>query len=169
MEKEAPPPLPEKGQLTKEELVEHYHTHLEFNKTGSEVFADFLTQKLGSIWFLVCNGVFFALWFLWNTGKLGFTPFDPPPFIMLTMVVSLEAIFLAIIVLISQNRQGKIADIRQKLDFEIDVRSEEEITKVLMMLEALHQHLGIAPPEDDELERMKRKLDLGVLRKEAEE
>ena len=165
----APRPLPKNTALTKEELVEHYHSHLEFNKTKIEAFADFLTQRFGTVWFLIINALFFLIWITWNSGVLGFTPFDPAPFILLTMMVSLEAIFLAIIVLISQNRQSKIAEIRQKLDFEIDVRSEEEVTKMLVMLEELHRHLGLRHHKDSELEWMKRKIDLGALKRSAEE
>jgi uncharacterized membrane protein len=85
------------------------------------------------------------------------------------MIVSLEAICLAIVVLISQNRQAKIADIQQKLDFEIDVRAEEEITKVLGLIIALHSHLGLSDTEDPELRGMLRKIDLAALRKRLDE
>jgi uncharacterized membrane protein len=165
----APTPIPKSERLTHERLVEQYHSRLEFSRTGSEKFADWLTKQFGSVWFLACNVAFFALWLLWNTGVLGLTPFDTPPFIMLTMIVSLEAICLAIVVLISQNRQAKIADIQQKLDFEIDVRAEEEITKVLGLIIALHSHLGLSDTEDPELRGMLRKIDLAALRKRLDE
>ena len=84
------------------------------------------------------------------------------------MSVSLEAIFLSIIVLISQNRQGRIADIRQQMDFEIDVRAEEEITKMLYVLDDIWQATGIAK-RDPELELMKLRLDLNQIQKQAEE
>lgn len=169
MHKRSPTPISPDERLTRERLVEHYHSRLKFNRTWAEALADFLTQQFGTISFLILNTVAFVAWLLWNTGVFGFPIFDKPPFILLTMIVSLEAIFLSIIVLMSQNRQGKIADVRQKLDFEIDVRAEEEITKVLMMLEELHTHLGIRHGKDGELEWMKRKVDLTELRKEAEE
>jgi uncharacterized membrane protein len=83
------------------------------------------------------------------------------------MTVSLEAIFLSIIVLISQNKQSKIADIRQQIDFEINVRSEEEITKILEVIDELRKAQGIKK-HDPELEKMKEKIDLQKIQKEAE-
>ena len=70
--------------------------------------------------------------------------------------------------LISQNRQGRIADIRQQMDFEIDVRAEEEITKMLYVLDDIRQATGIAK-RDPELELMKLRLDLNQIQKQAEE
>jgi uncharacterized membrane protein len=166
--KAALPPLPEN--LTQEDLAEHLKSRLAFKQSWADRFADFMTKEFGTVTFLFANGIVFLVWILWNEGMLGFEPFDPFPYSLLTMVVSLEAIALSIIVLISQNRQGHIAEIREKLDFEIDVRSEEEITKILFMLEEIQNHLGIDHQGDDgELQQMKQKVDLSRLQKEAEE
>ena len=80
------------------------------------------------------------------------------------MVVSLEAIFLSVIVLISQNRTSKIADLRQELDFIVTLQAEEEITRILTMLDEVHDHLGLNPKDDKELTEMKRKIDINRLR-----
>ena len=128
-----------------------------------------MTKEFGTVSFLLVNAIVFLVWIIWNEGAFGLIPFDPFPYSLLTMAVSLEAIALSIIVLISQNRQGHIAEVREKLDFEIDVRAEEEITKILVMLEDIHKHLGIDNGDDGELQAMKRKLDLSRLQKEAEE
>jgi uncharacterized membrane protein len=69
--------------------------------------------------------------------------FDPYPFELLTLVVSLEAIFLSTFILISQNRQSRIADRRNHLDLQINLLSEQENTKMLAMLEAIQKRLGI--------------------------
>lgn len=127
--------------------------------------ADFLTSWFGTVGFLLLNAAFFTVWILWNTGYLGFIPFDPFPFNLITTIVSLEAIFLSVIVLITQNRQNKIADLRQKMDFEIDVRAEDEITKILQLLAELHQNAGLSK-KDRELERMIQKTDLKKLEEE---
>ena len=82
------------------------------------------------------------------------------------MIVSLEAIFLSVTVLITQNRQGKIADLRQKMDFEIDVRAENEITKILQLLAEMHAHAGLAK-KDKELAEMIKKTDLGRLEEDV--
>ena len=70
--------------------------------------------------------------------------FDPFPFSFLTMVVSLEAIFLAIFVLISQNRMARLADHRAHLDLQINLRAEQEITTTLKLVQEIRAHLGIA-------------------------
>ena len=87
------------------------------NEKRSEVdkAADFLTASFGTISHLLFNVLFFVAWIVWNGGVIpGLAVFDPFPFGFLTMVVSLEAIFLAIIVLISQNREARIADLREE-------------------------------------------------------
>lgn len=169
MKKPRPPFVPPKGaKLTRESLSEHFHANLHFERTWVDEFADFLMLQFGSVWFLVANAAAFFLWFACNLGWLGIPAFDPFPFNFLTMTVSLEAIFLSIVVLISQNRQSKIADIRQQIDFEINVRSEEEITKILQVLDELRHASGIVKP-DPELEQMKQKVDIAKIQREAEE
>jgi uncharacterized membrane protein len=71
------------------------------------------------------HAAWFAVWIAINVGALGTSrEFDKFPFGLLTMVVSLEAIFLATFVMVTQNRQGRRADIRSELDFETNLRSE---------------------------------------------
>jgi uncharacterized membrane protein len=154
--------------LTPEHLSAGLKSRIDFARSPADRIADFLTKSFGTLSFLIVNVLFFGFWFATNSGLLGIAPFDPPPFSMLTMIVSLEAIFLAIIVLMSQNRAGKIADIRQKMDFEIDVVAEEEITKMIQLLEKLHEHAGI-PLDDVELREMERNVDLQAIRREAEQ
>ena len=172
MTKERPRPISEHKKLTKETLVEQVRSHIRFERNWSDATADFLTSSFGTVVFLLLNLVVFAAWFVLNTGWFGFLPFDPFPFGLLTMAVSLEAIVLAVIVLISQNRQSKIADIRQKMDFEIDVRSEEEVTKILQILEELRAHSGLKKARvDADLVRMEQPTDIEKIREalEAEE
>ncbi|MSU73792.1 DUF1003 domain-containing protein [Candidatus Kaiserbacteria bacterium] len=119
--------------------------------------------------FLIANVAIFVFWILINLGDIpGIGTFDPYPFNFLTMVVSLEAIVLSIIVLITQNRQSKMEDIREKIDTEIDVRAEEEITMLLVMLEKVAQHLQVPMGDNPELERMKQRTDLKRIRSEIE-
>lgn len=158
---------PRETKLTRENLNEHFHANLHFQRTWTDVFADFLTLKFGTISFLILNAVFFSAWFATNTGILGNRPFDPYPFNFLTMTVSLEAIFLSIIVLVSQNKQSKIAEIRQEIDFEINVRSEEEITKILVLIDEIRKAEGIRR-RDPELELMKERIDIEKIQREAE-
>lgn len=154
--------------LTAEHLTEGLRSRIEFSTRWTDKVADFLTEKFGTTWFFIANFIVFVFWFAANNGYLGFPPFDPFPYNFLTMVVSLEAIFLAIIVLMSQNRASKVADIRQKMDFEINVRAEQEITKIIMLMERLHGHLGVNIRKDAELREMEQRIDLDAIRREAE-
>jgi uncharacterized membrane protein len=157
-----------KEPLTSERLSEGLKSRMEFSRSLTDRIADSLTQSFGTLSFLLINGFFFAFWFFANFGWFGIPEFDPYPFNLLTMVVSLEAIFLATVVLISQNRAGKIADIRQKMDFEIDVVAEQEVTKIIQMLETIQKHSGIKLDGDPELREMERRVDLQAIRHEAE-
>jgi uncharacterized membrane protein len=162
------PLVPERGvRLTRENLNEHFHANLHFERTWTDVFADVLTLQFGTVSFLILNAIFFVVWFVTNLGVFGNRPFDPFPFNLLTMTVSLEAIFLSIIVLISQNKQSKIADVRQQIDFEINVRAEEEISKILEVIDELRKVEGINK-RDPELEQMKKPIDLEKIQKAAE-
>lgn len=104
-----------------------------------ERIADTLTTSFGTIGFLLFNIIIFVAWLVINLGYLkGLLPFDPFPFELLTMVVSLEAICLAVIVLISQNRASKVGEAREQLDVEIDMQTfqnMEEVTKTLLRME----------------------------------
>lgn len=129
--------------------------------------ADFMTHYFGTINFFVINALFFLTWILINTGAIpGITPFDPFPFNFLTMFVSLEAIFLSVIVLISQNKESEIADIRDELDFQINVRAEDEITKILNMLEEIREKMGLPRETDKELLEMEQRTDIEELERE---
>ena len=147
--------------------LSHVKSHLAFHRTLLDKIADAFTQHFGSLWFLIVNAALFLGWIEWNLGWLGLPIFDPFPFGLLTMLVSLEAIFLAIIVLISQNRQSKTADIRQQIDFEVNVRAEAEVTRILRMLDEIHRHLAISK-QDVELIEMERETDLGEIQEEIE-
>jgi uncharacterized membrane protein len=87
--------------------------------------ADRITAFAGSLNFVYIHTVWFAVWILLNVGALGAAlTFDKFPFGLLTMIVSLEAIFLSTFVMVSQNRQAERADIRSQLDFETNLRAE---------------------------------------------
>ncbi|HEX9442442.1 MAG TPA: DUF1003 domain-containing protein, partial [Roseiflexaceae bacterium] len=81
-------------------------------RTFQERISDAITAFSGSLSFVYLHALWFGLWVLLNTGWFGIRPFDPFPYSLLTMIVSLEAIFLSTFVLISQNRSGEAADRR---------------------------------------------------------
>ncbi len=126
-------------------------------RTGSERLADWMTGTFGSMTFLILNTVFFLTWILINTGNInGIEPFDPFPFNLLTTVVSLEAIFLAIFVLISQNRTVKVDDLREEIHLQINLIAEKEITKIGQMLVLLLEKQGIDLSNDPDLKQLLR-------------
>jgi uncharacterized membrane protein len=117
----------EDGNLYK---VEHYQTRNERTLLAAlmraqDRAADKVTAFAGSLNFVYLHSIWFGIWILLNIGIIGATlEFDKFPFGLLTMIVSLEAIFLSTFVMVSQNRQAARADIRSELDFETNLRSE---------------------------------------------
>ncbi len=105
--------------------------------------ANRMTSFAGSMLFFYIHVVWFCLWFLLNTGHLGIIPFDPYPYGFLTVVVSLEAIFLATFVLISQNLLAKEAERLTDLGLQTGLLTEHELTRVLQMLRAIQNKIGI--------------------------
>jgi len=154
--------------LTQKSHISNVISRLEFRRDRIDRIADTLTAQFGSTWFLMGNAVLFVGWIEWNIGVFGFEPFDPFPFGLLTMMVSLEAIFLSIFVLMSQKRQGQISDIRQQIDFEIDVRAEAEVKKIMHMLEELRAFHGIGSGETSK-EPEDLEIDLNAIQTEIEE
>jgi len=119
-------------------------------RTFQERMADAITAFSGRMSFVYLHALWFGLWVLLNTGWIGMRPFDPFPYSLLTMIVSLEAIFLSTFVLISQNRSGAEADRRADLALHIGLLTEHEVTRALQMLDAIQEQLGVAnDPESD--------------------
>ena len=89
--------------------------------------SDWLAWFSGSMPFLISHSVWFIVWISLNTLILGDRAFDPFPFGLLTMIVSLEAIFLACFVLISQNRQAQKDKVRADIEYEVNIKAELEV------------------------------------------
>lgn len=118
--------------------------HAEKNRSGAERVADIVARVAGSAPFIIFHVVWFGAWILLNLGAIStISPWDPFPYSFLTLVVSLEAIFLSLLVLMAQNRLTKDADKRAHLDLQINMLAEQESTATLKMLEQICQHLGI--------------------------
>ncbi|MEK6303811.1 MAG: DUF1003 domain-containing protein, partial [Acidobacteriota bacterium] len=141
----------------------------EREKNLQERAADALTMFSGSMMFVFVHAVCFGLWILFNVGWLGGgTPFDPFPFSLLTLIVSLEAIFLSTFVLISQNHAGQMADKRADLDLQINLLSEHEITRLLTLTDAIADHLGIQVEKKPDNDELKKDVDAKQLLEEIE-
>jgi uncharacterized membrane protein len=130
---------------------------------ASDHVASKVTAFSGSMLYVWLHVVWFSIWILINVASLIFEPFDAYPFGLLTMIVSLEAIFLSTFVLISQNRQAIQADRRAKVDLQVHMITEREVTKVMDMISHIHKHLGIKPADDQELSDMQEKMHVGKL------
>ncbi|MDQ2870499.1 MAG: DUF1003 domain-containing protein [Acidobacteriota bacterium] len=134
--------------------VARQHLEARQNRGVSERIADAITAFSGRMLFVYLHVAWFALWILANTGHLGVPAFDPFPYGLLTMIVSLEAIFLSTFVLISQNRLSEDADRRAHLDLQIGLLTEHELTRALQMLDAVQDKLGIENDADTELAQL---------------
>jgi len=151
------------------DLVKSFKAKANAKRSPAEKFADWMTEKFGSIVFLSINGLWFFGWIIINTGLVpGIKPFDPFPFGLLTMIVSLEAIFLAIIVLISQNREARIAEIRDEIELQVGTISEGELTKLMSLMILLLEKQGIKVEHDKELNDMLKPIDNEKIEQEIE-
>lgn len=131
--------------------------------------ADDLTSTFGSFFFLTINCLFFAGWILINTGKIPNLPIiDPFPFPLMTTIVSLEAIILTLIVLMSQNRQSFISSLREEIDMQVNIAAEKEITKILEVLHKIAQKQGIKV-DDDELKEMLKEIEVSYIERKLEQ
>ena len=138
-------------------VIKSFKANADRKRSISEKFADWLTSTFGTIFFLTINALFFVVWIAINTGQFPeVKPFDPFPFVLLITTVSLEAIVLSVIVLISQNRGSKIAELREEIDYQLGIISEQEITKVLYILAKLAEKNGIDLSKDVVLQEMLR-------------
>jgi uncharacterized membrane protein len=120
--------------------------------------ADAVTNFSGRMVFVYLHIAWFSAWVLLNTGRLGLPVFDPFPYGLLTMIVSLEAIFLSTFVLISQNRQSEEAERRSDLDLQMDLLTEHELTRALLMLDKIQEKLGIEKDPDPELVELEKEI-----------
>ena len=118
-----------------------------------ERLASAIGRFTGSMLFVYLHLFLYALWISANLGWLGVKPWDPT-FVVLAMIASVEAIFLSTFVLITQNRMSAEAEKRAELDLQISLLSEHEVTRIVALVSAIADHLGIETSED--LEELKR-------------
>ena len=157
------------GHTTTRRIIRSLKAKADARRTAYERLADWMTNAFGSITFLVINVIWFVFWILWNIGDIpGVMKFDPYPFGLLTMIVSLEAIILSIFVLISQNRSTKVNDLREETDLQIDVITEQELTKVMTIVALLAEKQGIDLSQDKTLQEMLKPLNTTKIEKALE-
>ncbi len=121
---------------------------------------DVIATQAGKMWFIALHLAWFGVWLLLNMKAKGATTFDPFPFSLLTMIVSLESIFLSLFILMSENRSSIQADQRNHLDLQINLLAEDENTKILQMLQALCAAHKLAIGADPEIKAMTQRTDV---------
>jgi uncharacterized membrane protein len=122
-------------------------------RTRTDRFAEAIANFCGSMTFVWVHVVWFGIWILINVVPR-LPHIDPFPFTFLTLVVSLEAIFLSTFILISQNHDSKISERRNHLDLQINLLSEQENTQMLVMLRAIAEKVGADLGRDDQVEAL---------------
>jgi len=137
--------------------------------TPMQVFARWLTEIAATTGFFIFHAIAFSIWIVWNLGIGGLPQFDPFPYGLLTMIVSLEAIFLSLFVLMTQSRESTIAELREEMTLQVNLRIEEEVTKTLQLVAGIYTRLGQKIGEDPELLAMLQPLDPGRIERELME
>ena len=129
---------------------------LEDRRSVVDRLADAIGGFSGSMTFVGIHVVWFGTWILLNSLPLGVRHWDPYPFILLAMIVSVEGVLLSTFVLMKQNRMQRQSDIRAHLDLQVNLLAEKEVTKTLQLLEAIARKLDIDPAllNDAELQEM---------------
>ena len=115
--------------------------------TRSDRVAALIARFCGSIAFVWVSIIWFGGWIVFNVLP-GVNHIDPFPFTFLTLMVSLEAIFLSTFILINQNRQTKVSDKRNHLDLQINLLSEQENTQMLALLQLIAAKVGVDVAHD---------------------
>jgi uncharacterized membrane protein len=132
------------------------HQDAEQQRCLEDRLADSITRFSGRMLFVYLHSLWFVTWIVLNSGYAAIRPFDPYPYGLLTMIVSLEAIFLSTFVLISQNRISQEADRRADLDLQIGLLIEYELTRTLRMLDTIQDKLDIKNDSDEELQELEQ-------------
>src|SRR4051794_2705091 len=139
----------------------------ERGRTFSDRLADAIASFAGTVIFVVIHLVWFGLWALINLRVIQLAPaFDPYPFQLLCMLVSLEGVLLSTFVLIKQNRMSNRADRRAHLALQVNLLTEKEVTKVIQLLERMSEHLGVGDEVDRETIELGQETAVGDLARE---
>ena len=127
--------------LLRTRVSRNVNEEMEVTSTALLRVADWIAWFSGSMPFLILNGGWFIVWIAINTLPLGLPAFDPYPFGLLTMIVSLEAIFLSCFVLISQNRQAQKDKVRSDIEYEVNIKAELEIAHLHEKTDRIYENM----------------------------
>jgi uncharacterized membrane protein len=149
------PAAPSAEQLTQQnvETVTRLEEAAREKRTPTDRLAEKIASFCGSMTFVWVHVVWFGAWILLNLIP-GIPHVDPFPFTFLTLIVSLEAIFLSTFILISQNLDSRISERRSHLDLQLNLLSEQENTKMIVMLHAIAAKVGADLTQDSHLKAL---------------
>src|SRR5258708_6601929 len=128
-------------ELLRTRVSRNANEEIEIHSTFLQRIADWLAWFSGSMPFLISHTVWFIVWISLNTVFLRDHPFDPFPFGLLTMIVSLEAIFLACFVLISQNRQAEKDKVQADIEYEVNIKAELEVAHLHEKTDRIYENM----------------------------
>jgi uncharacterized membrane protein len=138
-------------------------------RTFTDRLGDSIADLVGTMKFVLFHVVGIAAWAAVNAGVVpGVRPFDPYPYTLLTMLVSMEGVLVSVFVLMKQNRMSRRADHRDHLNLQIDLLSEKEITKMLQLQRAVCERLGIKV-DDAEVQELSKHTAVEDLAQELEQ
>jgi uncharacterized membrane protein len=134
-------------------------------RTSSERVGDRIAGFAGSMSFVLIHVLLVLSWVLINVNRVSWIPrFDPYPFSLLGMIVAVEAVVLSSFILMRQNRMTKRAERRDHLNLQIDLIAEKEITKLLQMVHAICDDMGLKQiAEDQELKEFSQETSVETL------
>ncbi len=128
-------------ELLRTRVSRNVNEEMEVHSTILQRIADWLAWFSGSMPFLISHTFWFIIWVSLNTIIMGDKAFDPYPFGLLTMIVSLEAIFLACFVLISQNRQAEKDKYRSDIEYEVNIKAELEVAHLHEKTDRIYEQM----------------------------
>jgi CRP/FNR family transcriptional regulator, cyclic AMP receptor protein len=133
--------LREADNLLRTRVSKNVNEEMEEKLSPLQRVADWIAWFSGSMYFLLLNAAWFIVWIAINIFPTGIEQFDPFPFGLLTMIVSLEAIFLSCFVLISQNRQSEKDHIRSDIEYEVNIKAELEVAHLHEKIDHVHEQM----------------------------
>ncbi len=139
-------------ELIRSRVTRNVNAEVMEHQTAAERVADWISWFSGSMPFLGLNALWFGTWIVINTVDVGIHQFDPYPFGLLTMIVSLEAIFLSCFVLLSQNRQAAKDRVRSDIEYDVNIKAEMEIQHLHEKLDRIQEQVA------ERFNRLDRKL-----------
>ncbi len=128
-------------ELLRSRVSRNVNAEVEEQLTPLQKVADWIAWFSGSMPFLIVNAIWFAIWIVINTIDIGLRRFDPYPFGLLTMIVSLEAIFLSCFVLVSQHRQAEKDRVRSDIEYEVNVKAELEVAHLHEKTDRMYEQM----------------------------